>query len=1033
MKLSKILKAVKANSIYRTGEGTAKKKGFGQRSNHDPDTNPEIDPDINSVHYRAQDVQPGGLFVAIPGLLADGHDFIDQARMRGALAIVSQKSVQPDNPVAQNTGQIKAKQVNGKQIKNALTIIEVDNSRKALAGISAAFFGNPSQKLNIIGITGTNGKTTITYLIESMLSAAGLKSGVIGTINYRYMGKVFENPVTTPESLDLQKILAEMLKEGVTHVVLEVSSHAIDLFRVENCLIDTGVFTNLTQDHLDYHGDMNSYWLCKKRMFTEYLPSGPKKDRALAVINRDNPKGRELFNILPVRGISTGHSGDNTIWPKNIKHDLSGIAGSISTPAGSFDFKSPLVGKHNIENILSATGVGIAYDLSLDDIKAGIENVLFIPGRLERITGNNGRFVYVDYAHTPDALGNVLTSLKAVSDKKIVCVFGCGGDRDRKKRPLMGEIAGRLCDLAIVTSDNPRTEDPDKIIEQILSGLKKTCNHEYSLSSLKTGFDKKGYVIEPDRRNAIKLGIAVSRQGDTVLIAGKGHETYQILGKKTISFDDSKEAKQALLTKAQRTKQHGAENPKSEIKNRTQWATADILKATGGELICDDLNYAFSGISIDSRSISSDELYVAIKGEVHDGHSFAEDVIRQGISGLVIDKDKAKELPLTKWKEKETVCMAVNNTTKALGDLASFHRKRANVSVVAITGSNGKTTTREMTAAVARQRFSTLSSKGNFNNEIGLPLTLLKLNHGHKMAVVELGMNAPGEIARLGEICTPDIGVITNIGPAHLEGVGSIEGVMRAKGELLDKIKAGGTAVLNADDHRVLHLAGKTSADVIFYGISDEATIRAETIIEKDLCTSFTLVLPEETITIDLKIPGIFMVSNALSAAAVGYKLELSAKEIKTGLEDFKPVGQRMNILHTSSGVNLIDDTYNANPDSMEAALKTLTTLKKDNRGIFIAGDMFELGRHAEKMHEEIGAMAAGSDISMLYATGEFAETVASGAARGGMESGNIFTGSKKDILDDLTGRLRANDWILVKGSRGMRMEEIVEGLMEDG
>lgn len=1017
MKLSRILKTVKAKSIYHTGEGTSKRDGFSQSSNHDPD--------INSLHYRAQDVQPGGLFVAIPGLAADGHDFIDQARMRGALAIISQKPVQPDSSVTQNDGRVKAK-----QIKDGLTIIQVDNSRKALAGISAAFFGNPSQKLNIIGITGTNGKTTTAYLIESMLSAAGLKTGVIGTINYRYMGKIFENPVTTPESLDLQKILAEMLKEGVTHVVLEVSSHAIDLFRVENCWIDTGVFTNLTQDHLDYHGDMNSYWLCKKRMFIEYLPSGPKKDRALAVINRDNPQGRELYNMLPVRGISTGHLADNTIWPKIIKHDLSGITGNISTPAGSFAFKSPLVGKHNIENILSATGVGIALDLSLDDIKAGIESVFFIPGRLERITGNNGRFVYVDYAHTPDALGNVLTSLKAVSDKKIICVFGCGGDRDRKKRPLMGEIAGRLCDLAIVTSDNPRTEDPEKIIEQILSGLNKTCNHEYSLSSLKTGFDKKGYAIEPNRKNAIKLGIAVSRQGDTVLIAGKGHETYQILGKKTISFDDRMEAKQALLTEAQSAKQHEAKNPKSEINNRIHWTTGDIFEATGGELICGDFNSGFSGISIDSRSISSDELYVAIKGEVHDGHSFAEDVIRQGISGLVINKEKVNDLPVHEWEKNKIACLAVNNTTEALGDLASFHRKRVNVPVVAITGSNGKTTTREMIAAVVGQRFATLSSRENFNNEIGLPLTLLKLNYGHKWAVVELGMNAPGEIARLGGICKPDIGVITNIGPAHLKGVGSIEGVMRAKGELLDKIKAGGTAVLNADDHRVLHLARRTSVNVIFFGIADEAASRAERIINTESGISFTLVLPEETIPIDLKIPGIFMVSNALAAAAVGYKLGLSAKEIKTGLEDFKPVGGRMNILRTDMGINLIDDTYNANPGSMEAALKTLIALKKNNRGIFIIGDMFELGRHAEQMHEEIGALAAGSDISMLYATGEFAETVAAGAAGGGMESGNIFTGSKKEIIDDLTGRLRTNDWVLVKGSRAMEMEEIVERLM---
>ncbi|MEA3436479.1 MAG: UDP-N-acetylmuramoyl-tripeptide--D-alanyl-D-alanine ligase [Thermodesulfobacteriota bacterium] len=487
-----------------------------------------------------------------------------------------------------------------------------------------------------------------------------------------------------------------------------------------------------------------------------------------------------------------------------------------------------------------------------------------------------------------------------------------------------------------------------------------------------------------------------------------------------------------MKLKVQKTKPHNAENPKSEINNRILWTTADILEATGGELICGDLNYRFSGISIDSRGILENELFVAIKGEVHDGHSFAEDVIRQGVPGIIIDKEKVNDLPVHELKKNKLICLAVNNTTKALGDLASFHRKRTNVPIVAITGSNGKTTTREMTAAVVEQRFETLSSTGNFNNEIGLPLTLLKLDHGHKCAVVELGMNAPGEIARLSEMCMPDIGVITNIGPAHLKGVGSIEGVMHAKGELLDKIKTGGTAVLNADDHRVLRLAEKTSANVIFFGIANKAAIRAESFIETDRGVSFTLVLPEQTITIDLKIPGIFMVSNALAAAAVGYKLGLSAKEIKTGLEYFKPVGGRMNILHTDRGINLIDDTYNANPGSMEEALKTLTTLKKNNRGIFIAGDMFELGKHAEKMHEEIGALAAGSGIYMLYATGEFAETVASGAVGGGMEPGNIFTGSKKEILDDLTGRLRTNDWVLVKGSRAMEMEEIVEGLMID-
>lgn len=1019
MKLSKLLETVTVKSLFRIDPENAKKDGF------DWDTYP--DPDINSLHYRAQDVQPGGLFVAIPGLTADGHDFIDHALRRGALAVVTQK---PFSSIHLNSQ-------NDLWIKSDIIIIEVENSRKALATMSAVFFGNPSQKLNIIGLTGTNGKTTTAYLIESILLTAGLKAGVIGTINYRYLENVFESPVTTPESLDLQQILAEMLKGGVTHVVMEVSSHAIDLCRVENCLIDIGVFTNLTQDHLDYHGDMDSYWSCKKRLFTEILPSGPKKDRAIAVVNRNDKRGKELFKMLSVSSISTGYTTDNLIWPEINKHDLSGITGKITTPDGRFDFKSPLVGEHNIENILCATGVGIALGLSTWDIKAGIENISFIPGRLERIAGNNGRFVYVDYAHTPDALSNVLNSLKTVTDKKIICVFGCGGDRDREKRPLMGEIAGRLCDLSIITSDNPRTEDPNQIIDQILKGTKRTCTNEYSMSNLKTGFKEKGYIVQPDRKKAIQMGITASRLGDTVLIAGKGHETYQILGKKTIPFDDRKEAKDALLTEAQssklkgqRTKQHNAGNPKSKINNRILWTTSDILEATGGELLFGDLNRSFSNICIDSRIISPGELYLAIKGEVHDGHSFAADVIQQGIFGLIIDKDKAGKLLQTKWESKGIVCIAADNTTKALGSLASFHRKRLKVSVVAITGSNGKTTTREMTASVVARRFSMLSSAENFNNEIGLPITLLRLDHGHKWAVVELGMNAPGEIASLAEICLPDIGVITNIGPAHLEGVGSIEGVMHAKGELLEKIKPGGTAVLNADDHRVLHLAGKTSADVLLFGISEDAAIRAREVRETDKGISFVLALPGEAISINLKIPGIFMVSNTLAAAAVGYKIGLSAQEIKAGLEDFKPLDGRMNILHTGRGINLIDDTYNANPGSMRAALSTLKTLKKNKKGIFIIGDMFELGKHAKSMHKTVGALAASSYISRLYATGEFAKSVADGAINGGMKSKNIFTGNKKEILNDLPGYLKPGDWVLVKGSRAMGMEEIVEELM---
>ncbi|MCP4107026.1 MAG: UDP-N-acetylmuramoyl-L-alanyl-D-glutamate--2,6-diaminopimelate ligase [Desulfobacteraceae bacterium] len=549
----------------------------------------ETDPEVKSIHYNTRDIEESGLFVAIRGLKADGHDFINQAIEKGASAIVTQKPYLDKYKEELD----KHRKEKGEKIPIFPVVAEVEDTRKALAEISSRFYGNPSEKLFIIGITGTNGKTTTTYLIESILEKAGYNVGVIGTVNYRYSGKIFDNPVTTPDSSDLQCILAEMLKHGVTHVVMEASSHAIDLFRLERCWLDIGVFTNLSQDHLDYHKDMDSYWSCKKRLFTENLGMGAKKSSA--VINCSNAKGKELVRFLadnnkavncwqllisheqsapsnrpedlrgfqnPV-GLTSNQqpaTSNQQISADNYKTSLDGITGKISTHNGSFDFRSLLIGKHNLENILCAAGVGAVLDLSPDVIKAGIEAATSTPGRLERVSdsaGNKELFVYVDYAHTPDALENVLTSLCSLtSDSRVICVFGCGGDRDAGKRPQMGSIAGRLCNLAIVTSDNPRTEEPVEIIDQILEGMKlETGNwkletqvlHEYELSDLENGFEKKGYVVEPDRRKAIQLGIRLSRPGDVIIIAGKGHETYQIIGNKTVHFDDREEAEKALM------------------------------------------------------------------------------------------------------------------------------------------------------------------------------------------------------------------------------------------------------------------------------------------------------------------------------------------------------------------------------------------------------------------------------------------------------------------------------------------------------
>ncbi len=484
-----------------------------------------VDPEITSIHYRAQKVQPGGLFVAVAGMVADGHDYIDIAIDNGAAAVVCQK------PVVTPAGIAKA---------------EVKDTRAALAALSAQFYGHPSEKMKLVGITGTNGKTTTTYLIERILEAAGQTVGVIGTINYRFGGNVFDNPVTTPESFDLQQILAQMHAGGVSHAVLEVSSHALDLHRVDSCWFDVGVFTNLTQDHLDYHKDMDSYWSCKKRLFSEILLSGPKKKKAVAVVNNNDPKGAELLQIPSLKKISYGSAPENDVRPEAIQSTQDGIAGKIRIGAGEFEFHSALVGAHNQENILCAAAVGLALNIPPEVIGAGIRSVKSIPGRLEAIPNIHDRYVYVDYAHTPDALQNVISALKAVAAKKLICVLGCGGDRDRNKRPIMGRIAASLCDLSIVTSDNPRSEPPLVIIDQILTGAREVCKKQYQPSELLNGFKERGVAVEPDRKTAIRLAVAASRPGDTVLIAGKGHETYQILGDRTIAFDDRKEAEEAL-------------------------------------------------------------------------------------------------------------------------------------------------------------------------------------------------------------------------------------------------------------------------------------------------------------------------------------------------------------------------------------------------------------------------------------------------------------------------------------------------------
>ena len=485
--------------------------------------NGSMEREISSVCYDSRKVDNGSLFVAIKGLKSDGHNFLGEAIKRGARAVVVENNSQLPTPDSRLP-----------------TIITVRDSRKALALISANFYGHPSREMSVIGITGTNGKTTISYLINSILKVNGFKTGLIGTIDYRFDGEIIPSSHTTPESLDLQQLFKRIAGNGGKYCVMEVSSHSLELDRVYGTRFETGVFTNLTQDHLDFHGNLEKYFHAKARLFKEY-------ELKKAVINIDDPYGRRLIkDIKSERILTYGIKEDADVKADDINISINGLKFIANTLIGKLNIESRFLGMHNVYNILASVSTAILEGLSEKSIIKGIVLLETVPGRLEVINEGQDFTVLVDYAHTDDALKNVLKAAREIPHSKIIVVFGCGGERDRGKRPLMGKAAVEYSDFAIITSDNPRSEEPSKIIDEIEKGIKNPPQIPPLLKGGEGGFSGERYIKIPDRREAIEYAINNASKGDIVIIAGKGHEDYQIFKDKKIHFDDREVAREAI-------------------------------------------------------------------------------------------------------------------------------------------------------------------------------------------------------------------------------------------------------------------------------------------------------------------------------------------------------------------------------------------------------------------------------------------------------------------------------------------------------
>ena len=781
---------------------------------------------------------------------------------------------------------------------------------------------------------------------------------------------------------------------------MEVSSHALAQQRVFGVPFDVAIFTNLTRDHLDYHKSMEEYFYAKRVLFEGCGTDAPRA----AVTNVDDEYGAQLVGFSRKRssvvlsyGWASGdfHAENAEITPRGTRFDM-------ITPEQKLAVFSPLIGRVNVYNILAASAACFARGCTEEAIANGVAALTHVPGRFQRVDCGQPFTVVVDYAHTDDALKN-LTMLarefvtRSGGAARVITLFGCGGDRDRAKRPLMGEAAGRGSDFVVLTSDNPRSEDPAAIINDAMVGLQKT--------GVK-------YAVEVDRRKAIGLAIGEARPGDIVLLAGKGHEKVQIGRDGSRPFDDVQVAQDVLKASGFEC---GVIARRGEARMKLSLSKiAEFISATG-DFWRDEVAQAYS---IDSRSVRRGELFFAVKGERLDGHDFVAAALEKGAVGAVICQDQAQRFT------DQSNLLCVEDTLVALQTLATAVRKVWGKPLVGVTGSAGKTTTKEAIAHVLSSGGRVLKSEGNFNNHFGLPLMLLKLEPEHDLAVIEMGMSHAGEIRALAKIAQPEIGVVTNVAPVHLEFFDSIAGIARAKYELIESLPSNGIAVLNADDEYVSQFGRDFKGRVIKYGIQSLADVRAENVRSRGVEGSeFDVIAAGSREHALLQLVGEHNILNALAAVSVGLACGMKLPESVAALASLAPADKRGQVLQLGN-ITVVNDCYNSNPKALNAMVDALAAMKAARR-IVVAGEMLELGAAGEEMHRDAGRYISERKMDMLLGVRGLAQSMVDGARQTGTRA--EFVATPEEAGEWLARETRDGDVVLLKASRGVKLEKALE------
>ncbi len=886
---------------------------------------------IRGLATNSKKVKKNYIFFAIRGYKTNGEKFIKEAIKRGAAAIVCSKNLKFTN--------------------REIPTIKTSNVRYLLSKISSEYFNFKPK--NIFAVTGTNGKTSVADLFYQILSLNNIPVASIGTLGIKYKNKIIKSKLTSPDTILLHQSLEKIKKNKIDNVIIEASSHGLHQNRLNHLNFKAGIFTNFSQDHLDYHKTMHSYLNAKLILFQNIL----SKNKTVIT-----DKFIKKFSIL------------KKISKQNKLHliDINSLKEKLDKAT---NFK---LNEIQLKNLSMAVAAAKLCNLKEKKIFNSLKAIKDVSGRLEliKIFPNNVK-VFVDFAHTPDALLKVLQVLKKSYRQDISLVFGCGGDRDFKKRPLMAKIASSNCKKVYITDDNPRNESPSKIRNEV---IKKITN-------------KNCYNIG-NRSKAIRTAILNAEPNDIILVAGKGHEEEQIYKNKTVFISDKKIIKDIKIRKN-----------KTSISNQNFSQNKKILENIKKGFKAKN----FHGLAIDSRVVKKNNLFLTIKGKKNNGFEFIPHAISKGAKYIISSKKS------NKYKKK---IIKVKNEIKFLNKFALAKREKSKANIIAITGSAGKTTLKNLIKDLLKKYGQTFSSPKSYNNHFGVPISLSNLKKNDQFGVFEVGMSRAGEIDKLSRLIKPHFGIITNIGEAHIENFKNLGGIAAAKAEIINNIVEKGTLILNRDDQYFSYLEKKgklKNLKIVSFGMNKKADVYPIKIFRSRNLNKLIIRIKEKIFSFETKNLSIY---NVLSSLALLNELNLNLKVILKLYKNFEPSegrGKIHKITRYNKKFKLIDESYNANPLSVKNAIKSFNLIKKKKfKKYLFLGDMLELGKKSEILHKDLSKVINNSDIDKVFIKGS--KTLSTYKNINKVKRGNIFQ-HDEDVDFTLNDIIANNDYLMIKGS----------------